>query len=270
MKKSLLSVFAISSALLASAQCTPDANLFNGIAGGKLLPDTATFNNDAQYAAIIGSDYTTTFNLKTITDTSASGLAVKIKSIKYIGMDGAPAGTVVTTDQADATWENAGTFPNLTPVVGCASVFVPAASLTTTAVYDLTLKVDLLLNIAGQDSWYSALPAPIGTGDYIKYSGYKLSVGPAGIEFLNTADVNLTVYPNPFSSAAEIKFSVKNAGKASLTVTDITGKIVRTMTTDAKAGINTVSFTKENLQAGIYFINLTSGEKSTTEKVSIQ
>jgi hypothetical protein len=270
MKKGLLSILAVSSALLASAQCTPDANLFNGVAGGKLLPDTTTFNNDAQYAATVGVDYTAVFNLKTITDTSASGLAVKIKSIKYIGMDGAPAGAVVTTDQADATWENTGTFPNLSPVVGCASVFVPGSSLTTTAVYDLTLKVDLLLNIAGQDSWYSALPAPIGTGDYIKYSGYKLSVGPAGIEVLNTSDVNLAVYPNPFSTSAEVKFSLKNAGKATMNVTDITGKIVRTLTMDAKAGINSLTFNKENLQAGIYFINLTSGEKTITEKVSIQ
>ena len=57
MKKGLLSILAVSSALLASAQCTPDANLFNGVAGGKLLPDTTTFNNDAQYAATVGVDY---------------------------------------------------------------------------------------------------------------------------------------------------------------------------------------------------------------------
>ncbi|MBX7183071.1 MAG: T9SS type A sorting domain-containing protein [Bacteroidia bacterium] len=269
MKKGLLSILAVSSALLASAQCTPDPNLFVSVAGGKLLPDTATFNNDPQYAYQLNTDYSAVFNLKTITDTTASGLSVKIIKIKYIGMDGAPAGTVVTTDQADDTWENAGTFPNLTPVVGCATVTVPGASLANSATYDLTLKVDLLLNIAGQEQWYSALPAPIGTGDYIKYAGYKLNAS-TGIETLNTADLNLVVYPNPFSTTAQVSFSMKNAGKVSLNVTDITGKVVRTASIDGKSGVNNYQLNKDNLQAGIYFINLTSGEKTITEKVSIQ
>ena len=271
MKKVLLSIFTIATTAIAvNAQCTPDAALLSQFAGGKLLPDTTDFNNMPAYAATVGMDYSTVFNLKTITDTTASGLAVKIIKIKYISMTGAPANTNVTTDQADSTWENAGTLPNLTAVNGCASVFTPAASFTQTGVFDLTLKVDLLLNIAGQETWYSALPPPLGTGDYINYSGYKLNVGPAGIEELNTGDVNLVVYPNPFSTNTTVSYSLKNAGKVTLNVTDVTGKIVRSANLDGKSGINEYSFAKEELQNGIYFINLTSGEKSITKKVSIQ
>ncbi len=270
MKKVLLSVFTIASAIFANAQCTPDAALLSQYAGGKLLPDTATFNNNPVWAATIGQTYSAIFNLKTITDTTVSGLGVKILKIKYLGMDGAPAGTTVVTDQPDGVWTNGGTLPNLTAVNGCATVTVPATSLTQVETFSLTLKVDLYVNIAGQTTWYSTLAPPLGNPNGVQFAGYKLKVGTAGIEELNTADVNLVVYPNPFSDETKVSYSLKNAGKVTLNVSDVTGKVVRTASLDAKSGINEYTFVKENLQNGIYFISLTSGENTITKKVSIQ
>ena len=272
MKKTLLSIFTVAAAFAANAQCTPDNVWLAQFAGGKLLPDTLTFNNTWNYNSVIGQDYSATFNLKTITDTTASGQDVKILKIKYIGMDGAPAGTTVTTDQADSTWENAGTFPNLTAVSGCASVFVPASSLMNAGeVFSLTLKVDLLLNVFGSEIWYSDLTPPLGTGDYLLYAGYKLkNTQHVGVADIDVSEAGLVVYPNPFSDNAEVKFTLANNSKVTLAVSDITGKVVRNANLEGKAGINDYSFVKGNLQSGIYFLTLTSGEKTITKKFSIQ
>lgn len=273
MKKVLLSVFAIASSVAAFAQCTPNEALFAGVAGGKLLPDTATFNNDPQYKATVGQDFTAVFNLKTITDTTVStggiNAPVKIISIKYLGMDGAPAGTTVVTDQADDTWENAGTAPNLTPVVGCATVTVPASALTAPTSYNLTLRVDLFINVLGQNSWYTALAPPLGNPNGILYSGYRLDVGQVGFD--ETAIANgISINPNPFSENAEVVFSLLNNQKVNGVMTDISGKVVKQFNIDGRSGINKHNIAKENLGAGVYFLTLVAGEKTITRKVSIQ
>lgn len=86
----------------------------------------------------------------------------------------------------------------------------------------------------------------------------------------NTKDVllerSMEVYPNPFSNRAFLEFDNPNSDGFNLTITDMTGRIVRTMN-----NINNerVLIERESLVAGIYLATLTdsNGHFATTKLV---
>ena len=76
--------------------------------------------------------------------------------------------------------------------------------------------------------------------------------------------------PNPFSSMTNIKFNLPEAGKAQLTIYDVTGKIVMSKEIDAVKGMNDVVVKKAELGAsGVMFYQLVSGDFSATKKMVI-
>jgi hypothetical protein len=176
MKKGILLIVLLTLNNIANAQCVSNPSLFTNVAAGNFVPLANDFSTDVQYNATVGQNYSVVLNYKTITDTTFGGLAVKIKKTKLIGVTGAPVGTTITPDQPDSTWENAGTYPNLTSVYGCVNLSIPGSSLNAAGIYNMVIELDWLMNIAGQEIWYSALPPPLGTGGYINYPGYDLQV----------------------------------------------------------------------------------------------
>lgn len=78
-------------------------------------------------------------------------------------------------------------------------------------------------------------------------------------------------YPNPFRNETTIQYSLPQAGKVSLTLFDISGRIVRTLVNGSKeAGTHAVSFTTGNLTSGIYYYRLQVGDFSDVKKLTIQ
>ena len=76
--------------------------------------------------------------------------------------------------------------------------------------------------------------------------------------------------PNPFSSVTNIKFNLPEAGKAQLTVYDVTGKVVYTKAIDAHKGLNELTVNKNQLgTAGVLFYQLVAGDYSATKKMVI-
>lgn len=76
--------------------------------------------------------------------------------------------------------------------------------------------------------------------------------------------------PNPFTSTTTIGYTLPKAGKATLTIYDITGKVVRVIDIDGKAGHDVVTLTKAQLNTtGVMFYQLVSGDFSATKKMVI-
>lgn len=78
----------------------------------------------------------------------------------------------------------------------------------------------------------------------------------------NTADLNASVYPNPFNSALTVSLK-DNTSSAKVNVTDVTGKAVYTETLTQKETILNL----DNLQSGIYFLELSSNGQKTVKKI---
>lgn len=77
--------------------------------------------------------------------------------------------------------------------------------------------------------------------------------------------------PNPFSNETEIKFSLPEAGFASLKIQDVTGRLVKVISGEFSRGINTVQLKKSELDiSGVLYYQLdTEGFTSTRKMVVI-
>jgi hypothetical protein len=76
--------------------------------------------------------------------------------------------------------------------------------------------------------------------------------------------------PNPFKSYTKVSFEMPEAAEATITVTDVGGKVIAVRNINAERGLNTVEFTREEISvSGVAFYTLTSGEFTATKKMII-
>ena len=92
---------------------------------------------------------------------------------------------------------------------------------------------------------------------------------------LNPAEFSLSQnYPNPFNPSTEISFSIDQAMDVNLTIYNMLGQKVSTLTSGViNAGIHTVKWNGvddmgRSVSTGIYLYKLTSGSKSITKKMA--
>lgn len=75
---------------------------------------------------------------------------------------------------------------------------------------------------------------------------------------------NLSVYPNPANETATISFE-SNGSDAEITITDLAGKVIATMTAAGKAEINTANFA-----AGAYTVSVKANNQVATSKLIVR
>jgi len=76
------------------------------------------------------------------------------------------------------------------------------------------------------------------------------------------------VYPNPFNPALTIPYGLTEDGQMTLKVYNLRGQLVETlMNTNALKGTYSYTWQPLNLSAGIYFIQLQSGNKTNMQKI---
>ncbi len=120
--------------------------------------------------------------------------------------------------------------------------------------------------------YYSCLQLP--QGGYMACgtwggSGYLARYAPeTGIEETEPAPASeMNITPNPFNSTLSVSFTLREAMNVSLTVYDLSGRLVNTVTTALfPAGNNIVNWTSpEGLSSGCYLIRLDSPNGSITK-----
>ncbi len=76
--------------------------------------------------------------------------------------------------------------------------------------------------------------------------------------------------PNPFTNSTDISFTLPQAGNATLTFFDVTGKRLSTINNYYEAGFNTVSISKDQLSsAGVIYYTLETSNNSSTMKMVV-
>jgi len=74
--------------------------------------------------------------------------------------------------------------------------------------------------------------------------------------------------PNPFGDVTNISYNLPEAGNVSLSITDVTGKVVFTRSNDAPRGEGQFVIEASNLnQSGVYYYTVTSGDHTSTNKM---
>jgi len=108
------------------------------------------------------------------------------------------------------------------------------------------------------------------------YTGESLTIQPLE---LSTRDIDgitgvnelMQNEPNPFKTVTEIKFSLAESGSATMTIMDVTGKVLHTITDEYNAGSNTIKLERSDVQmaSGVIYYTLESGDYSETMKMIV-
>ena len=77
--------------------------------------------------------------------------------------------------------------------------------------------------------------------------------------------------PNPFQAETLISFNLPEDSKATLTISDASGKVLQIIRGEYAAGYNTINVSKEQLQgaSGVLSYTLTAGEHTTTKQMVV-
>jgi hypothetical protein len=85
-----------------------------------------------------------------------------------------------------------------------------------------------------------------------------------------TRSIGLKVFPNPFSSIANVTFSLEQPQDVSVRMLDMLGRpAYKAKTRHYPAGDNTIKLDGSSLENGLYIVELTIGKETYTKKVSI-
>jgi hypothetical protein len=115
---------------------------------------------------------------------------------------------------------------------------------------------------------------PIGTYPVVGEPRFTLSVSYGALS--QNEDATLPsdfalhpVYPNPFNPSATISFDIPDVSSVALNVYDVKGALVETLLQDhMKPGKHHYNWEPQGLPSGVYFMKLTTANKSFTQKVT--
>ena len=93
--------------------------------------------------------------------------------------------------------------------------------------------------------------------------------GTVGINEALAAKANLNIYPNPSKKHTYVSFTTDQDFKVRIEITDVTGRVVNTISENMNAGDHQVQM-NNNLEKGVYFVRLFLDNNTITKRVVMQ
>ena len=109
------------------------------------------------------------------------------------------------------------------------------------------------------DTWFFTTSTPV----------VRLNFDPILSVNENTLQVaDAVIYPNPTSSTSTVEFNLVNASEATISITDLSGKIVSERNLgQLNAGANATEINTTSFNAGVYYVTIASNGSSVTKKL---
>ncbi|MBM3186291.1 MAG: T9SS type A sorting domain-containing protein, partial [Bacteroidetes bacterium] len=143
------------------------------------------------------------------------------------------------------------TIPFLSPV----NLVTGETYLVVVGSYDATLKVSnagssqpqtCFFKDLADDTWYYTTSTPV----------VRMNFDPTVSILENDMQASYTLAPNPTNSSSSLSIEANVSGEAFITITDMSGKQVSVAKASLLAGENTINLATENLNFGVYFVNV--------------
>jgi hypothetical protein len=112
--------------------------------------------------------------------------------------------------------------------------------------------------------------------DYNGATGLEFAELVAGMEVTSATGItendltsSVNVFPNPFTDNTTLSFSAAEAGQAAVVVYNLIGeKVIEMNLGNIAAGTQSLQLNFSSLEAGIYLVNLTAGNETSTLRVT--
>lgn len=112
------------------------------------------------------------------------------------------------------------------------------------------------------------------SSDVTRAEAYTNSLETINIDLRNNGQITEEAFtvsqntPNPFTDKTSISFNLPVSGSVSLTVFDVTGRIIKEVTQDFEKGFNTVTLNANELNAtGVMYYRIDAGSHTATRKM---
>lgn len=110
---------------------------------------------------------------------------------------------------------------------------------------------------------------PSATNGNFEVNTKDIKLKKSGTGILETTAVALGIYPNPASNNVSVSFENASADVATITISDLAGKVVKTLTYPVAQGGNTLSIELGDLKNGLYIIGVSTTHAQYTGRVSV-
>jgi len=104
------------------------------------------------------------------------------------------------------------------------------------------------------------------------YTTADLEISPIELKFRGNERFEFALYqnePNPFSEETMIGFSLPVASEYTLSIMDVTGRVLTVIQDQGAKGMNTVNVSSQKLPAGVLYYQLESNDQTATLKMII-
>jgi hypothetical protein len=243
MKKLLLLIPFLAASLYASAQCTPDTSIHEVGMHPAYFPDGEE-----------GTAYSQVFQFKFPSDTTVDPIGdIAIDSVIVDSVGGLPQGYSYMCSS-----------PRCSYAGGANGCVVVSGTTSSPGDYKVAIRLIAYGTFAGQ-------PIP---GAYT--DTFDLHIDSADISGLGSRSQlrgNFEVMqnvPNPFSSTAQVSFTMPNAEMVTFKVYDVLGKQVSLRTISAVKGENKITVDRKGMNAGLYFYSIQYGNQVVTKRMSVK
>ncbi|PSK94856.1 T9SS type A sorting domain-containing protein [Taibaiella chishuiensis] len=106
-------------------------------------------------------------------------------------------------------------------------------------------------------------------GNNIDFAAFSFGTQTGLKDLFGTKKEALNVYPNPTTGKLTFKYNFENT-TGSVRITDIAGRVVLTQEYGKQSGVKEISLDVSSLNNGMYFVELTAGDKQAVSKITVQ
>ncbi len=200
---------------------------------------------------------------------TADGVSVEVTSANFRAIAGYQF--TLNTNGMELVSVDAGAINMTDDNVAVLDANTVTMSWNTTSPVTVTDEVLFTLNFAGTDA--SVVADMDITSEVTTAEAYDADLSVLNVVLGENAEAAFALEqnePNPFSTQTTVEFSLPTAGTATLTVMDVTGKMVKQITGTYAKGVNSIVLTKAELAtSGVLYYQLESGDFSATKKMII-
>ena len=108
-----------------------------------------------------------------------------------------------------------------------------------------------------------------GAGDFGDDNTDKMDMTASGVGLEESGINELSIYPNPINNIATVSFNVEGMERTSIDIINTIGQNVQSIDLGVVSGNQLVKLNATDLPSGFYLINIKSGSKTVTSRVTV-